>query len=192
MGMARPRSDERRIAILDAATSVIATHGLTSAATSAIAKEAGVSNGSLFVYFDSKADLLNELYALLKFEMGQAAFANSPELASPREQLHHMWVQWLTWATSNPDKRRTLAQLEVADDITPETQRLVRDAQRDMAALLERCRENGPLAAGPIGFVLVIIGGIADATMDLLIRSPSANSDRSEAAFEAVWRVLAG
>jgi len=190
--MARPRSNERRTAILDAATRVIAAHGLAATATSAIAKEAGVSNGSLFVYFDSKATLLNELYVLLKSEMGQAAFANSPELVSPREQLHHVWVQWLAWATSNPDKRRTLAQLEVADDIKLESHTLVRDAQRDMAALLERCREGGPMASLPIGFVLLLTGAIADATMDLLIRDPRLDEDRGGAAFEAVWRVLAG
>ncbi len=58
--MARPRSKDRRNAILSAATSVIACQGL-GAATATIAKEAAVSNGSLFLYFDTKATLFNEL-----------------------------------------------------------------------------------------------------------------------------------
>ena len=56
--MARPKSDDKRDAILAAATRVIAAQGL-SAPTAAIAKEAGVSNGSLFTYFETKADLLS-------------------------------------------------------------------------------------------------------------------------------------
>ena len=190
--MARPRSDQRRLAILEAATRIIASQGLTATATSAIAAQAGVSNGSLFVYFETKASLLNQLYVLLKRDMSEAAFAQLPLSANVRDQLHYMWVQWLAWATSNPDKRRALAQLEVADDITSESHALVRESQLDMAELLERSRAGGPLAGLPISFALMITGAIADATMDALIRDPSSPEERSNAAFESVWRVLAG
>ena len=79
--MSRPRSDAKRTAILDAATRVIGAQGLA-APTSAIAREAGVSSGSLFVYFETKTALLNELYVTLKKEMGEAAF-DSVSLAAP-------------------------------------------------------------------------------------------------------------
>lgn len=190
--MSRPRSDERRTAILDAATRIIASQGLSATTTSAIAKEAGVSNGSLFLYFDTKATLLNELFVDLKREMGEAAFADLPQSASAREQLHRMWTQWLAWATTNPEKRRTVAQLEVSDDVKAETRDAVRQSQQDMAALLDRCRAGGPMAEGSISFALVITGAIADATMDALIREPETAQERSDVAFEAVWRVLAG
>jgi len=190
--MARPRSDIRRTSILEAATRVISAQGLAAAATSAIAKDAGVSNGSLFVYFDTKSTLLNALYVQLKKEMADAAFADLPASADARAQLRHLWSRWLAWATSHPDKRRTLAQLEVSDDISAESHNLVRESQRDMADLLERSRAGGPMADVPISFALVVTGAIADATMDALIRDPSAPEARSEAAFEAVWRVLAG
>ena len=73
--MSRPRSADRRYAILWAATLAIAVQGL-GATTAAIA---GLSGGS--------------------------------EL---REQVRHMWTQWLRWAAANPEKRRALAQLDVA------------------------------------------------------------------------------
>ena len=75
--MARPRSDEKRGAIMAAATRVIAAEGL-GAATAAIAQEAGVSNGSLFTYFETKADLLNHLYLELKAEMAVGRVGGSP------------------------------------------------------------------------------------------------------------------
>lgn len=58
--MARPKSDEKRNAILEAATRVIVAQGL-SAPTAGIAKEADIANGSLFTYFETKADLFNHL-----------------------------------------------------------------------------------------------------------------------------------
>src|SRR5258708_2030745 len=151
--MPRPRSEDRRNAILSAGARVIASQGLA-APTAAIAKEAGVSNGSLFVYFDTKAALLNELYVALKTEMAAAATAGLDAGGDPREQVRHMWTQWLRWATSNPEKRRALAQLEVADDITPDSHRTGRPALRGIPGLLERSPARGPVGDAPPGFVL--------------------------------------
>jgi hypothetical protein len=61
-----------------------------------------------------------------------------------------------------------------------------------MAVLVERARSGGPLAATPIAFVMALTTSIADVTMDALIRDPAGGDERAAAAFEAVWRVLAG
>ena len=70
--MARPKSDDKRSAIIAAAIHVIVKEGL-SAPTATIAREAGIANGSLFTYFETKADLYNQLYLELKAEMAGAA-----------------------------------------------------------------------------------------------------------------------
>jgi len=189
--MARPRSEDRRNAILSAATHVIAAQGLGAAATAAIAKEAGVSNGSLFVYFDTKATLLNELYVALKTEMGAAAVEGLPIESAPLEQVRHMWNQWLRWATSGPEKRRALAQLQVSDDITAESHQSVSSAFSAMADLLDRSRANGPLRDAPLDFVLALTNAIADTTIDAMIREPGRAETTGRIAFEAVRRMLA-
>ena len=189
--MPRPRSEDRRNAILSAATRVIAAEGL-GAATAAIAKDAGVSNGSLFVYFGTKAILLNELYVALKTEMGAVAVAGLPVESDVREQVLHMWNQWLRWATSCPEKRRALAQLQVADDITADSHRAVSSAFSGIADLLERSRASGPMRDTPLGFVLTLTTAIADAAIDAIIREPAEAEARGSVAFEAMWRVLAG
>src|SRR5258708_19716829 len=122
--MPRPRSEDRRNAILSAGARVIASQGLA-APTAAIAKEAGVSNGSLFVYFDTKAALLNELYVALKTEMAAAATAGLDAGGDPREQVRHMWTQWLRGATSNPEKRRPAAPIQESENSTPHSPRTV-------------------------------------------------------------------
>jgi AcrR family transcriptional regulator len=189
--MARPRSKDRRDAILSAAARVIASHG-TGAATAAIAKEAAVSNGSLFVYFDTKAALLNELYIALKAEMTAAVAVGLDAGGEPREQVRRMWMQWLGWATANPGKRRALAQLEVADDITAGSRQTAHAAFGGIAALLDRSRASGPMGDAPLGFVLALMTAIAEATIDAVIREPDQAEARSSTGFEAVWRVLAG
>ena len=82
--MPRPRSDVKRSAILEAATRIIVTQGL-SASTAGIAKEAGVANGSLFTYFETKTDLFNQLYLEIKTEIASAILKNRPVGAELRQ-----------------------------------------------------------------------------------------------------------
>ena len=71
--MSRPKSDEKRSAILEAATRIIVTQGL-SAPTAGIAKEAGVPRmGRFSLTSKTKTDLFNQLYLELKIEMASAA-----------------------------------------------------------------------------------------------------------------------
>ena len=188
--MARPKSDDRRSAIVSAAIRVIAANGL-GAPTAAIAKEAGVSNGSLFTYFETKADLLNRLYVELKVEMAAAALDGLPPGGDIRKQAFYIWSHWLRWATSCPDKRRTLAYLDVSDEITPESRQTAHQTMAGIAELLERSRENGPMRDAPLGLVVALTSALADATIDFVIRDPANADEHCVAAFDAFWRMLA-
>ena len=88
--MPRPRSDKKRNALLEAATRIIVTQGL-SAPTAGIAKEAGIPNGSLFTYFATKTELLNQLYLELKSEMAATALKGLPaEGGTPGANVSHL------------------------------------------------------------------------------------------------------
>ncbi|VTN06734.1 HTH-type transcriptional repressor Bm3R1 [Raoultella ornithinolytica] len=63
--MARPKSEDKKQALLEAATAAFAQSGIA-ASTSAIARSAGVAEGTLFRYFATKDELLNELYLSIK------------------------------------------------------------------------------------------------------------------------------
>ena len=78
-----------------------------------------MSNGSLFTYFETKADLFNQLYLELKAEMAAAVLQGLLAEAGLREQVFHVWSNWMGWAVSSPAKRSALAQLGVSDEITP-------------------------------------------------------------------------
>jgi len=175
---------------MSAATRVIASQGL-GAPTAMIANEAGVSNGSLFTYFQTKADLLNHLYVELKAEMAAVALDGVTTESDNRQQMLHMWSHWLRWATSCPEKRRTLAQLSVSDDITPASHQAGSQVMAGVAKLLERSRENGPMRDTPLGFVIALMSALADTTIDFMIQDPANADKHCAAAFEALWRMVA-
>jgi AcrR family transcriptional regulator len=187
--MARPKSDEKRDALLAAATRVIVAQGL-SAPTGVIAREAGVSSGSLFTYFDTKADLLNQLYLELKTGMAAASLAGLPAQAPLRDQFDRMWSNWMRWATSDPGKRRALALLDVSDEITQATRFASHEAMAEVAGLLERARARGPLRDAPMAFVVAIMNSLAEATMDYIVSDPARADEHSSAGFGALCRTL--
>jgi AcrR family transcriptional regulator len=172
-----------------AATRVIVTQGL-SAPTATIAREAGVSNGSLFTYFDTKADMFDQLYLELKTGMASAALEGFPRGAELREQLFHVWSNWMRWAVSNPKKRRALAQLGLSDEIKPMTRAAGHKTMASLGELLERSRANGPMRKAPIGFVVAIMNSVAEATMDFMAQDPTNAKKHCKAGFDAVWRMI--
>ena len=173
-----------------AATRVIVTQGL-SAPTAMIAQEAAVSNGSLFTYFETKADLFNQLYLELKAGMASAALEGLPAKAELREQFFHIWSNWMRWAVSNPEKRRALAQLGVSDEITSATRAAGHKTMAKIAELMERCRLNGPMRNAPKGFVSTIMNSMAEATMDFMVQDPTNAKKHCKVGFDALWRVIA-
>jgi AcrR family transcriptional regulator len=175
---------------MSAAIHVVASQGL-GAPTATIANEAGISNGSLFTYFDTKADLFNHLYVELKAEMATVAMAGLPAASDIRRQMVHMWSQWLHWATSSPEKRRALAQLVVSDDITPESHQAGKQTMAGIVKLLERSCANGPMRDAPLSFVAALMSALADTTIDFMIQDPTNADQHCAAAFEALWRMVA-
>ncbi len=187
--MARPRSVDKRNAIVATATRVIAAHGLA-ASTATIAREAGVANGSLFTYFPTKAELFNQLYLELKREMSSAATVGLPRRAGDRKQLSHLWANWTRWAVAHPEKRRALAQLDVSDEVTPASRAAAHQGMAGVGELLERSRANGPMRDAPMGFVVAVMTALAEATVDFMARDPANADGHRRAGFDALWRSI--
>lgn len=189
--MARPKSEDKRNALIAAATRVIVAQGL-SAPTAVIAREAGISNGSLFTYFDTKADLFNQLYLEMKTGMATASLEGLSMKAPLPEQFSRMWSNWMRWATSNPDKRRALALLNVSDDIVQETRAASHQAMAEVAGMVKHARARGPMRDAPMEFVVAMMNSLAEATMDFMINDPANADEHCRVGFAALWRILDG
>ena len=60
--MARPKKDDKRARILQAAVRVFARKGYFAARVSEIARKAGVADGTIYLYFRNKEDILVSLF----------------------------------------------------------------------------------------------------------------------------------
>lgn len=188
--MARPKSEDKRNAILAAATQVIAEQGL-GAPTARIAKVAGVAEGTLFTYFESKDVLLNELYLAIKADMREAMMGAYPKTGSIETRARYAWLQYVDWGVAFPAKRRTVAQLGVSDRLSEQTRAAGMRAFADVNEMLEASIASGALRDQPPAFLAAIMGSLADTTMDFIERDPAHAERYREAGLAAFWNAIA-
>ena len=189
--MARPLSEEKRTAILEAATEVVATLGL-SAPTAKIAKGAGVAEGTLFTYFATKDQLLNRLYLELKMDLRDAMMTGYPAGKSLIVRNRHVWDRFIGWGSAHPLKLRAMRQLAVSDRITEESKKLVGDAFGEINDMMLECAAGGVMRRQTPSFVSAIMSAIADTTMYFIAREPAQAKRYTKAGFDAFWNAVAG
>jgi AcrR family transcriptional regulator len=186
--MARPKSEDKRNAILDAATRLFAERGLTAAPTSEISNQAGVAEGTLFTYFKTKDDLINSLYRELKLELADAMMSDFPRKKNVGTRLRHVWDRWVNWGVANPQQRKVLAQLTVSEVLTKESrnagsapfvefQTMIRDA------IEQRVFRNDV----PVELISKSLAALVEATIDLTVSNRSKAKQYRDSGFQMFW-----
>jgi AcrR family transcriptional regulator len=186
--VARPKSEDKKHAILDAATRLFAERGLAAAPTSEISKRAGIAEGTLFTYFRTKDDLINSLYREIKLELADAMMSDFPRKKNVRARLRHVWDRYVKWGIANPRQRKVLAQLQVSELLTKvsrdagsapfvEFQTMIRDA------IAQRIFRNDL----PEELISKSLAVLVEATIDLTALNPSKAKEYRDSGFQMFW-----
>jgi AcrR family transcriptional regulator len=186
--VARPKSEDKRNAILDAATRLFAERGLAGAPTSEISKRAGVAEGTLFTYFATKDDLINSLYREIKLELADAMMSDFPRKKNVCTRVRHVWDRYVNWGIANPKQRKVLAQLQVSEALSKESrdagsapfvefQTMIRDA-------IEQCIFRNDL---PVELISKSLSALVEATIDLTASNPSKAKNYRDSGFQVFW-----
>ena len=187
--MARPRSEDKRMALLDAATEAIASAGI-GASTAMIARGAGVAEGTLFRYFSTKDVLLNALYLHHKLAFGQSIIENLDRQADTQTRMRYVWNSFIDWGLANPTAHQAMRQLAVSEKISPETEQLVHEANPELHDMCEQC--IAPLFLSPPfrAFGDALFFALAETTMEFAAREPLRADEFKSVGYEALWRVM--
>ena len=187
--MARPKSDDRRAALLDAAARVFAESGL-GAPTSRISTEAKVSEGSLFTYFKTKDELVSELYRDLRRQLASAIMDEFPHRAGIKERLEHVWRRWVMWGAKNTVQRKamklTAMSSAVGEATRLETSALFAEVGRIQADAIAQ-KKLGHVSPQMVSATLK---AMAEMTMDLIESEPKKAEEHCAMGFQLLWGAL--
>lgn len=145
--------EARRSAVLDAAEAEFAAHGFSRGSLNVIAREAGVAKGSLFQYFDDKADLFEHLAELAADRVGaelDSRIADIDWTVGFFPGLGRVLEIWTEHFRTHPIDRSLSAAVALEPD--PETRRAVRAVvdERTIAfvrPMLVEAKDKGALRA---------------------------------------------
>jgi AcrR family transcriptional regulator len=187
--MARPRSEDKRNAILAAAIAVMAEHGLA-ASTAAIARQAGVAEGTLFTYFSSKDILLNDLYLTLKSQLGEMMMASFPAAASIRARAAHVWDKYVSWGVAHPQQRKVLSQLGLSERVSEHSKTVAMQAFAAVNVMMEESLAQHVLREQPPPFIGAIMVALADISIDFIGQFPQQADSYKALGFDAFWNAV--
>jgi AcrR family transcriptional regulator len=188
--MARPKSEDKRNAILVAASDVFADRGL-GAPTSAISRAAGIAEGTLFTYFKTKDELVNALYREIKLDLANAMMSDFPRKASVRNRLQHVWDRYLTWGVENPRQQKTLAQISVWAGLTQESKRAGILPFLEIEQMAETAVAQHVFLDRPLEFIAAVVSALADTTVEFMRRDAKQASMYRSNGFAMLWSAVA-
>lgn len=189
--MARPLDEDKREAILNAAAELVATLG-TAAPTAKIAKAAGLAEGTLFTYFPTKDDLLNELFLDIEAELAKTMFDSFPAKGSARDRARHLWDRLVDWGANKPVRRKAILQLKISDRITDASRRKGSTLFRRISATLEECLADHVGSKQTPDYIRSVMNALIDTTIELIAKEPAKREQYKRDGFEVFWRGIGG
>lgn len=186
--MARLKSPEKRQALLRSAVREIAEGGL-GVSTAKIAKSAGLAEGTMFRYFVSKNDLLNELYIELKTEAYRLIHVDFPHEAGLRERAQHIWTAYLRWAMERPEDRKVLVLLNLSMVISAKTREQMNVERGALVQTMNELGKRGAFKDLPSEFPSSSMMAMQEAVTEMAARNPRQKAKLVERAFDAFWRM---
>jgi AcrR family transcriptional regulator len=187
----RPSKQQRIDTIVDSARKVFCSCGFEKGSIEDIAKDAGIAEGTIYSYFDSKRDLLDEVlrrhYSLLFDDVEQTL----PIIEGPSNRLRYIVRRILKMISEDRSMcgLRTLYARQV-DDERPS---LSHDQNRRMAALMKNEIKKG-MADGSFhsdtspSIICYMVGGAVEITEYSFMKTGKAID--IDKVTESIWRTI--
>ena len=119
----RKKCDKKRVALLNATLHLVNNQGFHAAPMSKIAKMAEMSPATIYIYFENKQDLINQLYLEMKVSFSTCAFKNYNEETCIKESFKQIWFNIVNFKLKKVEESNFLSQCDNTPIIDEEIKR---------------------------------------------------------------------
>lgn len=162
------KDDEKLRAIARATFTLVEQTGLSGLTMAAIAREAGLATGTLYVYFKSKEDLLVALYEQAKTETAASLMQGDDAAAPFRSRFQHMWRNWLEHRLTHYAQVVFLEQYYNSPWFSEASRNLSARLIKDWVDLIETAKAQQILKDVPTPMLINSFGGSVRETANML------------------------
>ena len=99
----RTKDDIKQEALFEATVKLVNEIGFASSSVSKIAKEAGISPATIYIYYKNKEDLLVSTYVEIKKNIGRAVHEDFDDTLPIRDILKQVWFRMFDYISGHPD-----------------------------------------------------------------------------------------
>ena len=182
--------------LLQAAQRIFLEHGYADAAMDQVRQAAGVSNGSLYHHFPTKAQLADALYVDTLHDFHAALLAPIARDVSAEAGVRGLMRAYLQWVVKNPGRATLLHKLKRDGDVTDTSEGISAANAQAMGALrswVQRKGESGEMRVLPFDLWFALVFGPASALTRIWVRQRQFTvSPKTRAALEhAAWMAVA-
>ena len=149
-----------------------------------------MAEGTLFTYFKTKDELVNELYREIKLELADAMMSDFPRRAGIRTRLQHVWDRYVTWGVSNPAQQKVLHQMEVWGGLTEESKLAGITPFLEIETMAEAAVAQHVFIDRPLDFIRTAMSALADTTMEFMRRYPEQADMYRRTGFDMLWAAV--
>lgn len=115
------KSIDKRTALLKATLNLVNNGGIQSASMAKVAKIANVSPATIYLFFESKQDLVNQLYLDVKGSFAEAAFSQYKSDDEVKNSFEKIWIAMAAFKLENKEEASFLSQCDNTPMIDEET-----------------------------------------------------------------------
>ncbi len=184
---------DKKELIINAALKLFVDNGFHGTATSKIAREAGVANGTLFQYFKTKDDLVVSLYIHIKDELANYVSNNTLHNDNIKETIKSQVLSSLYWALDNPTKFRFIQQLHTSPYIRQIDQYILNKQVEPHLTLIQKGIEQGVLKSLPADLIYSLMSNQVFGLYQFLTSKKLSEEEQNEnilTTFEMLWDML--
>ncbi len=114
------QSMDKKERILETTTKIIAEEGIYGSPMSQIAKKADVAVGTIYHHFESKEQIINEIYLNIKKNFGAVIAESKAKKLGFREEFDSVWMGFYNYFVAHPIQFKFVEQIEHSPIITDE------------------------------------------------------------------------
>lgn len=187
----RHKDDNKREAISNAAIELITTIGFAETSMSKIAKAAIVSPATIYVYFENKDDLLNQIYLMVKHESSEVMLAGYDDSLPVEEGCKLIWENACRYMLTNPIRFAFSEQFAHSPLVNRVSKEESSEYFRAIFGLFERGKQEGifkdipPSLFAAFFYAPIMLLGKQHHNGDLVL-----NKELQQMAFEISWDAL--
>jgi len=191
----RPLVDDKRRKVLDAALVMFADRGFHGTTMPDVAKASKVGTGTLYHYFEDKAQLVNEVFRDFKLQLRAAlldglADPDVEDADSVEQYFRSLWTRLARFSETNPYAVRFLEMQDHADYLDEESRRLEASLLFPIFMVMKRVGDRAGFKH-PDHVFAAIWGSFVGLVKAHRLRYIKLDSQGIDEAAEWVWRMFA-